>query len=165
MQRTAIAIALLAAAALAWARPHMLDVGTQAPNVNLPLFGNAGRHVSLDSLRGKVVLLDFWASWCLPCVHNLPKLQEYATAFKDKPFRVIGVHYDATDFKQNIALYLRDQGVLFPVAIDSGETFKRFAITRLPTYVLIGKNGEIAAQSSEPPSREAIAALLDDASQ
>ena len=113
-----------------------------------------------EDLQGKVVLLDFWASWCLPCVHGLPKMQSLSVAYKDNPaLRIVGVHYqeNATD---RIALYLRDQGVLFPIAIDRGDTFKRFAITRVPTYVLIGRDGSIVAQSSEPPSKEIIDAAL-----
>lgn len=111
-----------------------------------------------DDLRDHVVLLDFWAAWCMPCVRNLPKMQAIADAFKDKPFTLIGVHYDATP--AHVALYLRDQGVKFPVAIDSGETFRRFAIEHFPTYILIDKNGNTVRVANEPPSAELITALL-----
>ena len=111
-------------------------------------------------LQSRVVLLDFWAAWCVPCVSNLPRMQSYADALKDKPFTVIGVHYEDAP-PDYVAVYLRDQGIHFPIAIDTGATFKRFAIPHFPSYVLIDKAGAVQWQGDEPPSLEAIAVLLN----
>lgn len=113
-----------------------------------------------DDLRDRVVLLDFWAAWCGPCVRNLPKMQSLAQSFKDKPFTLIGVHYDAAP--AHVAPYLRDQGVTFPIAIDTGDTFRRYVIKHFPTYVLIDRQGMVVRVADEPPSPELISALLDD---
>ena len=108
-------------------------------------------------LGHRVVLLDFWAVWCMPCVRNLQTLQSYADSFKGQPFTLIGVHYSEAP---HVEMYLHDQGIQFPVAIDNGDTFKRFGIVTIPTYILLDKQGNVRSTGNEPPSKEKIAELL-----
>ena len=136
----------------------MIAAALLAATIHASSWLNTTVPVSDSDLRDRVVLLDFWAAWCTPCIRNLPEMQSTADAFKGRPFAIVGVHHEETSGQ--IGLYLRDQGVLFPVAIDTGATFKRFAISRMPTYVLIDKKGAVRFQSNEPPPREVIASLL-----
>src|SRR5437867_1843503 len=85
-------------------------------------------------VQGHVVLIDFWATWCLPCVMSLPTLQSYSDTFKEKPFTIIGVHYKSPGIR--ILPYLRDHNVRYPIAIDDGTTWRRYAVTVFPTYFL-----------------------------
>lgn len=147
VRELACALALCALAGAAAAAPPAVSASAW---MNSAALGD-------PELANRVVLLDFWATWCMPCVRNLATMQSYAESFKDKPFTLIGVHYSET---HNVELYLRDQGVQFPVAIDSGDTFKRFAISVIPTYILIDKQGKIRSTTNEPPPKEKIAALL-----
>lgn len=128
------------------------------PNVSAASWVNPLVNAQLDR---RVVLLDFWAAWCVPCVRNLPTMQSYADAFKDQPFTLIGVHYSEAP---HVEMYLRDQNIQFPVAIDTGETFKRFGVVMIPTYVLIDKQGNVRSTGNEPPAKERIAELIAESS-
>ena len=114
--------------------------------------------VPASALRNKVVLLDFWATWCLPCVYNLPKMQMLADNFSSAPFAVIGVHYQSGS--PQIPMYLRDQRVHFPIAVDSGATFTRFGIAQVPTYLLFDKQGSVRFQGNTAPPQGLIEYLL-----
>jgi RNA polymerase sigma factor (sigma-70 family) len=98
----------------------------------------------LEALRGKVVLLDFWATWCGACVADLPQLQTAHEAFADKGLVVIGVHHNSVPAK-DVEAFLRKRGVTFPVGLDDpdGLTCGRYNVSAYPTRVLIGRDGKV----------------------
>lgn len=98
----------------------------------------------LSEYRGKVVLINFWASWCRECMIEMPSLNSLYQKFKDKDIVVLGVSIDRNN--EDIKKSLKRVPVAYPVLIDrEGEVFvKKYAAMGLPTTVIVDKNGYIA---------------------
>lgn len=139
-------------------RPGLDMTGQSAPDV--PLVAADGASVSLSSYRGKPVLLDFWATWCPPCVESLPKLAELAKETAPKGLVLLGVDEDkeekrATDF-------LAKHNYTWPNTHDDGSIHEAFNRVGIPLVVLIDARGQIVFYGSGEDDyglRTAIAAL------
>jgi thiol-disulfide isomerase/thioredoxin len=116
------------------------DVGQPALLLTLPLAG--GGEVDLGTYRGNVVLLNFWATWCVPCRAEMPVFERAQQQYRDRGLVVLGV-----DFQENesdVQAYLREIGVTFPSALDrGGEVTRQWRATGLPTTFLIDRQGII----------------------
>ena len=124
-----------------------LDVGTQAPAFDLPVFGQNEKHVALAQARGKVVLVDFWASWCGPCRQSFPWMNAMQAKYAGKGLQIVGVNLDA--HRSDADKFLAEVPATFSVAFDAqGETPKRYAIKGMPTSVLIGPDGRVIQMHS-----------------
>jgi thiol-disulfide isomerase/thioredoxin len=130
-----------------------------APPIAANQWINSPEASSLEELRGKVVLLDFWATWCGGCVANHPKIEALHEKYKDRGLVVIGVH--SAQGGEEVLSYLNKQPLPFPIAVDTGETAKRYGVVGLPAYFLIDKSGKAQwGFSPRPPSDAQIEALL-----
>jgi peroxiredoxin len=134
----------LAAAALlsvALAVPaSAVDPGDAAPDFSAP--GIAGGKVSLASYRGKVVFLDFWASWCGPCAQSLPAIDALAKEFPATDFQVVAVNVDRQPSAAKA--FLKKRPVGYPVAQDPrGAIPATFDVQSMPTSFLIDRNGVV----------------------
>jgi thiol-disulfide isomerase/thioredoxin len=110
-----------------------------------------GQQVSSDILQGKVTLLDFWASWCLPCVVDLPKLTDLHQRLEKRGFQVLSVSIDeAGNAVQKISRLLRKKKVHHPVFLDGGGSpaWETYLVAVVPTQFLIDAKGQIVAQWS-----------------
>lgn len=103
----------------------------------------AGDTVSDASLRGQVVLVNFWATWCLPCRAEMPALEAMYQRHKAQGFTIVGLAMDQAA-TEKVAAYVRERGVTYPVAHVGREAEQRFGGVRgYPTSFLIGKGGRI----------------------
>ena len=118
--------------------PQLL--GQPAPDFTLP--GLDGQMVSLADYRGKVVLLNIWASWCPPCLVSLPKLEEMRQEFPASDFQVVAVNLDRDQAKA--LRFLSKHPVGYPSAADPEGTLPaQFEVETMPTSFLIDRQGVI----------------------
>lgn len=113
--------------------------GQPAPPVDLPAVTGASG-ASLASLRGKVVYVDFWASWCGPCRVSFPILEELRSELGDRGFEVLAI---SVDERESDALgFLQEVAVSYPVVRDStGATPTAFGVRGMPTGYLVDRQG------------------------
>jgi peroxiredoxin len=115
--------------------------GQSAPTFVLPAL-DGGKPISLESHRGDVVYLDFWASWCPPCVTSLPLLDALRTEFGSQGFRVVAINVDRDIDKARAFLEKRPVG--YRSASDpEGVLPERFGIETMPTAFLIDRDGVV----------------------
>lgn len=117
-----------------------LDVGAAAPQLNAS--DTNGRAFSLQGLRGQVVLVDFWATWCGPCAAEMPVLQRLYGTHQSRGLRVVGVSVDRD--RATIQQFASRNGINFPLVHDVGHQFAQaFGPRRMPTSYLIDRRGRI----------------------
>jgi cytochrome c biogenesis protein CcmG, thiol:disulfide interchange protein DsbE len=105
----------------------------------------ADDELDLARFRGRVVLVDFWASWCVPCRQSLPWLNEMQAKYRDRGLVVIGVNVDRE--RTAAERFLRDTPAQFDIIYDpDGSLAQRFQVPGMPSSYLIGRDGEIAGQ-------------------
>jgi peroxiredoxin len=136
-------------------------VPEMAPVFSLPDLD--GKTVSLADFRGKVVLLDFWATWCDPCLEELPDLIKLQDRFKDRGFTIVGVSADLQGAKV-VGPFAKKHGINYPILISGGDIPEAYPVPGFPTAFLIDKQGKIYArylggQTVEDFSRDIEAAL------
>lgn len=101
-----------------------------------------GRTISLEKLRGKVVLLNFWAPWCVSCREELPELETLYMRYNETGFEVIGICVDAPG--STLTRFLQKFSLTFPILTDpTGKTADAYRLTELPTSFIIGRDGVV----------------------
>ncbi|MEM9254895.1 MAG: TlpA disulfide reductase family protein [Pseudomonadota bacterium] len=117
-------------------------VGDVAPEVTLPRMPDTGEELSLESLRGKVVYLDFWASWCGPCRISFPQLEDLRLELGAQGFEVFAVNVDEVE---DAALdFLTELPVSYPIVWDpSGASSASYGVLGMPTGYLIDRQGVV----------------------
>jgi thiol-disulfide isomerase/thioredoxin len=101
-----------------------------------------GEEITLSKLRGKVVLVDFWATWCGPCRESIPHLIHLRNTYQAKGFEVIGLSLDKEDV-ETVRKFVKSLDVPYPIAMGSEEISKSFRVSALPTAFLVDREGKI----------------------
>lgn len=142
------ALGLVFALNLAWIARHCESLrpvgpGDRAPPLDLPRADGRGRE-HLEALRGKVVLVDFWATWCGPCAATMPALQRLYGAYRAAGLEILGVNLDDGPGRARRALeYAAARSLTFPIVLDDGVTSSRFRVDSIPHLVVIDKRGVV----------------------
>jgi thiol-disulfide isomerase/thioredoxin len=116
------------------------ELGSRLPDFSVKdLQGNT---LSSADLRGKVVLIDFWATWCQPCKKEMPGYQKLADTYGDRGFVVVGFKFDNMPDTEDPLQFANSIGVHYPLAVASEDVRQRFGgIEGLPTTMLYERNG------------------------
>jgi cytochrome c biogenesis protein CcmG/thiol:disulfide interchange protein DsbE len=119
-----------------------LEAGAPVPDLAAaPLDGNAAE-IRLSALRGRVVYIDFWASWCVPCRQSMPVLDDLFRRLEPRGLTVIGVNKDAVP--ADAQRFLRRVPVRFPLATDGEDRLARaFAVKAMPSGYLVDRKGVV----------------------
>lgn len=111
-----------------------------APDFTLRTIG--GPNIRLQEQRGKVVLINFWATWCGPCRQEMPQLNKLYEKYRNAGFNVLGINVD-DDSNRAVALASR-AGLKFPLLLDTDKTVSRlYDINTMPTTVLVDRDGRV----------------------
>jgi thiol-disulfide isomerase/thioredoxin len=135
--------------------------GSPAPDFTLPVLhgGEEGSRMSLGALRGRVVLLDFWASWCQPCVAQARILGEVAQAHATDSVAFIGIN--TGDDPERARRFARDHALPYPSVLDTDGVAAAYGANTLPTLVVVDPQGNIASVISRVVGPDQIDAALE----
>jgi cytochrome c biogenesis protein CcmG/thiol:disulfide interchange protein DsbE len=133
----------------------------QAPDFTLPLFDMFDEEqISLADLRGQVVVINFWASWCVECYKEAELLEQAWQDYKDQGVVFIGV--DHLDTEKEALKYMAQYGITYPSGPDKGDKISQaYGITGVPETFFIDKDGKIAHVQIGPIEQPALYGLLD----
>lgn len=123
----------------------------------------AGRPVSTDSLAGRVVLVDFWATWCVPCRKSMPELQGLHDRYGARGFTVLGISIDEYG-PAKVRKFVKARSITYPIVIDSAEApaWERYRVKTIPAAFLLDHRGRIVAQwTGAVPDTAEIARRLE----
>jgi peroxiredoxin/YHS domain-containing protein len=128
----------------------------------------AGEPLSNESLKGKVVLVDFWATWCAPCRKSMPEFQALHKKYAERGFAVVGVSIDeGKDGPAKVKKFVSSKKISYPIGLDSEQApaWEAFKVKAVPAAFLLDRDGRIVAQwtgASAPTAEieEKLATLL-----
>ncbi len=149
-------------------------IGQQAPELAPTRWFNA-QPMSLMELRGNVVLLGFWATWCGPCIKAFPDLTNTAQDFRNEEFRIVLLHQPTTyepggdrrrqkvPAERVLPSFIMKHSLRFPIVVVSSEDFARYGASGIPLYVVVDKRGVVRySRSGRMPDRRFLRTLLDE---
>lgn len=119
-----------------------IEKGDQAPDFTLPSMSEGAPAISLQELRGKTVYVDFWASWCAPCLRSMPLINALYGKYKDQGFEVVAINVD--DPIEDGQDFLLDTPLDYLIAADTDNTvLEQYGVIGMPTSFLIDPDGQV----------------------
>jgi cytochrome c biogenesis protein CcmG, thiol:disulfide interchange protein DsbE len=160
-QLAAVALVAGLLALLIWKVVHGSGATAQPQNFTLQRLDKPGK-LELASLRGKVVVLNFWASWCIPCKQEAPEVEQVWKRFRSQDVVVVGI--DSKDFSGDARSFMRRYGLTYPVVRDSdGALWGPYGITGVPETRVIGRNGKYVEKFKGAVSESDLRASVEHA--
>lgn len=153
---TILTVRLQQAGRVAATAPKYPLEGRTAPDITAPLLNGApGQMFHLTALKGKPVVVNFWASWCDPCTEEMPRLQTAYQTYQRQGVEFLGIAiFDSSD---NARPFLQKYGVTYPAVLDSaGATTVDYGIASPPFTVFIGRDGKVVSKVAGGVSKEQL---------
>jgi len=101
-----------------------------------------GKEITLSQLKGKVVLLDFWATWCAPCKKSIPHLIQLYKEYRGSGFELVGINIDKGD-TETVRRFVTSMDIPYPVVTAPEDVIRSYRVTGIPATFLIDKEGRI----------------------
>ena len=165
MKRFTISLSVIIALFFFVASAYALDNGSKVPNFTLTDL--SGKNVSLSDYKGKVVVLNFWASWCPPCKAEMPEFNEVDREFKksgDTVLLAINMTDGRRETKKKVETFISEQKYKMRVLLDSeGKASNLFDIRYLPTTYVIDAEGTVTGQLVGGTTKNAVMKLVKEA--
>jgi peroxiredoxin len=156
---TALVVTVSASAKEQMISPELLFRVTTNSPLELKVTAVNGSTIDLEKLRGKVVLLDFWATWCGPCLKELPNVLAAYNKFHGKGFEIIGISLDQD--KESLIKFIKARGITWPQHLDETKQIsQRFKIEGIPTMWLINKQGLVVNVNARDDLQGSVEKLL-----
>lgn len=163
--RPAAAVAAVIISACGGDAPAGPRVGASAPEYTATTL--SGDSLSLSSLRGQVVLVNLWATWCAPCRHETPFLQSLSVEHADEGLEIVGISMDTRDARDQVEAFVEEYGVTYRILVDPQmRGLDTWHVLGLPASFLIDREGTLRWMRFGPVSEddeefeEALGALL-----
>ena len=119
-----------------------LEINKAAPSFTLS--DTEGKKVSLDDYRGKVVMIEFFTTWCLPCQMSAPDIQSVFEKYKDKGFYVIAISIDdGSNAINSVKAFVKEYKISFPALMDDGRVSKHYGVFSITTSFIIDRQGNV----------------------
>ncbi len=160
---------VIAAVQTVWSARHIGDLrpmtsGQIAPDFSLPRIDGTPGAVTMASLRGQVVVLDFWATWCPPCVAMIPVLDEAHRNWAPRGVSFVGINSDGGGATlDDIKAFMAAHPSGYPAVIDGGEVGARYRLQALPNLFVVGRDGRIRASFIGYTRKETLERALREA--
>jgi peroxiredoxin len=142
MRRKIVCLALVAGLSVALMPVPLLAGEAAGPAADFSLPSRAGQSVSLAALRGQVVLINFWATWCGPCRKEMPLLEQIQKKYAPLGFTMLGINVE--EDTTQMEAFLGDVPVSFPILLDPANTIsKLYDVAAMPSTVIIDRKGNV----------------------
>lgn len=146
-----IALACRAASLIITSASVAVELGKPAPEFTLKDF--KGESKSLSNYRGKTILINFWATWCVPCLKEIPDLVKLQRSIKS-PFTVLGIAV-ASGEPDDVEQFAKDHGMNYPILLDPDQrAYQKFRLIGLPASFLVDRKGLVAKSYVGPHTYE-----------
>ncbi|MFZ1730395.1 MAG: TlpA disulfide reductase family protein [Bacteroidota bacterium] len=131
-----------------------------APAFSLAAVGGGSK--SLADYEGKVVMLNFWATWCGPCKREIPDFIAMQDAYRDKGFEIVGISLDDPTATAEVAQFVKQQGINYDIVYGNGNVTQAYGgVQSIPTTFLINRKGEIVSSQVGLQSKEAWESAIE----
>ena len=134
--------------------------GCKSTSGNFTLMDLDGNEISLSDFNGKVLILNFWATWCPPCREEIPDFVEVYNEYESEDVQFIGV---SNEDISTLRSFVEDYNISYPILIDDENIMGKWGISAIPTTFVFDKDGQIISKSVGMMTREQLINIIEDA--